>query len=190
MIILALGANVAGPWGTPRATIRRALRELEIRGIRVERCSQLYVTAPYGPVPQPDFINAATRIATALPPLALLHSLKAIEREAGRRPGKRWGPRCLDIDIIDYHSRRMGWNASVKPGGSTRTPAPPNHRPPLVLPHPDLHCRAFVLLPLYDIAPRWHHPVTGASLSQLIAALRLRNKIGVVKTAEELSPSS
>ena len=167
MIIISLGSNVAGRWGDPATTIRHALNVLNRRGITVLCYSALYRTSPYGVIDQPVFLNAAAAVRTALPPVALLSVLKEIEAESGRTQSRRWGPRTLDIDIIDYNARILNG-----PKGSRQ-----RHKhgtPRLILPHPEIQSRPFVLQPMVDIAPYWHHPASGKSVAQLIAALRLR----------------
>ena len=129
-MLLALGANL----GDAAMTIRRALDRLHESGVRIIRRSALYRTPPWGPVPQPDFANACAAGETALAPRALLALTQSIERELGRVPGERWGPRAIDIDILDYDG-----HAVDEPG--------------LALPHPRVIERAFVLVPLADIAP-------------------------------------
>jgi 2-amino-4-hydroxy-6-hydroxymethyldihydropteridine diphosphokinase len=143
MILVGLGSNVSGPWGTPRETVLRALRELDAGGTRLIAASRLVETAPFGKVNQPSFVNAAARIATAMPAETLMHHLHDIERRAGRRRRLRWGPRTLDLDLLDYHGL-------VRSGR-------------LMLPHPGIAERDFVLTPLSEIAPGWRHPVTRLS---------------------------
>lgn len=143
MILVALGSNVSGPWGTPRETVLRALRELDVGGTRLVAASRLVETAPFGKVNQPSFVNAAARIETAMPPEALMLHLHDIERRAGRRRRLRWGPRTLDLDLLDYHGL-------IRKGR-------------LKLPHPGIAERDFVLSPLMDVAPGWRHPVTRLS---------------------------
>jgi 2-amino-4-hydroxy-6-hydroxymethyldihydropteridine diphosphokinase len=149
MIIVGLGANVSGPWGTPRDTVKRAFEELDRRGVALLRASRLLVTQPFGKRNQPPFVNAVAEIATHLPPEALMRRLHEIEFAAGRRRGIRWGPRTLDLDLLDYH-------------GLIRKPAYPvwGGRRPLLLPHPGIEERLFVLQPLAEIAPQWRHPVS------------------------------
>ncbi len=129
-MLLAFGANL----GDAPATIRHALDRLDERGVRITRRSALYRTPPWGPVPQPEFVNACAAGETALVPRALLALTQTIERELGRVPGERWGPRAIDIDILDYDGR------AVDEAG-------------LALPHPRAIERAFVLVPLAEIAP-------------------------------------
>jgi 2-amino-4-hydroxy-6-hydroxymethyldihydropteridine diphosphokinase len=155
MILIALGSNLSGPWGSPRATLARALRELDRGPSRVVRVSTIITTAPFGRVNQPDFVNAVAQIATPLPPQALLRHLHDLEKQAGRRRALRWGPRTLDLDLLDYHG------LVIRPrGGQLRG---------LELPHPGIMARAFVRGPLAEIAPRWRHPV-----SRRAAALTIR----------------
>jgi 2-amino-4-hydroxy-6-hydroxymethyldihydropteridine diphosphokinase len=143
MILIGLGSNVSGPWGNPRDTVLRALRELDGHGTQLVAASRLLETAPYGKVNQPSFVNAVARIATAMSPEALMLHLHDIERRAGRRRRLRWGPRTLDLDLLDYHGL-------VRQGR-------------LLLPHPGIAERDFVLTPLMEIAPGWRHPVTRQS---------------------------
>lgn len=128
---VALGANIE----EPQARVRQAMQMLDtLPGTRVVACSALYLTPPWGVVEQPAFVNAAAGIDTTLTPPQLLQALQALEAEAGRqRNGRRWGPRCLDLDLLLYGDGC--W-----------------HDADLEIPHPRLHERAFVLLPLADIA--------------------------------------
>jgi 2-amino-4-hydroxy-6-hydroxymethyldihydropteridine diphosphokinase len=143
MILVALGSNISGPWGTPRETVERALVELPRHGIHVLRQSGLIVTAPMGPQDQPDFVNAVVSVRTAKSPETLLRTLHIIEKRAGRVRRLRWGPRTLDLDVVAYHNQRRQL---------------PIDR--LNLPHPGLSHRTFVLSPISEIAPNWRHPLT------------------------------
>jgi 2-amino-4-hydroxy-6-hydroxymethyldihydropteridine diphosphokinase len=141
-VYVGLGSNL----GDPRAQVERALHALaQLPQTRLLRHSRLYRSAPWGRADQPEFVNAAAELDTELTPRALLQALLAIERSAGReRDATRWGPRVLDLDILVY-----GDEVIDEPG--------------LHLPHPHLHERAFVLLPLAELAPRLHVPGHGAA---------------------------
>ena len=132
-------------------------------GVEVVLKSSEFKTRPVGGGWQPDFHNAAVLVRTTKSPRELLRIAKAIEREAGRGPGRRWGPRSLDIDIIAYDQRIVPANR-WQPTASPVIPA-------LTIPHPRAHLRAFVLIPLQEIAPRWHHPGIGLTVSQLLRRL-------------------
>ena len=160
-VLLGLGGNEAGPWGEPASTILRALAELGNCGVTIERVSQFIATAPVGPVAQASYVNAAAAARTSVGPEALLVLAKRLESAAGRRSGPRWGPRPLDIDILDFGGQVMGWQ-------TVHDPMQPAH---LVLPHPELHKRAFVLEPLAEIAPDWRHPVFCGTARQMLDAL-------------------
>jgi 2-amino-4-hydroxy-6-hydroxymethyldihydropteridine diphosphokinase len=153
MILIALGSNLDGPWGSPKQAVERALLEMARHNIQVLQVSDLMETEPFGVANQPRFVNAVARVHTALPPETLMQALHMIERKAGRKRLRRWGPRTLDLDLIDYHGlRRKPATTSIKP---------------LALPHPGIAVRAFVLQPLLQVAPHWKHPVTrcGAALT-------------------------
>ncbi|ODA68600.1 2-amino-4-hydroxy-6-hydroxymethyldihydropteridine pyrophosphokinase [Methyloligella halotolerans] len=161
--LVALGANLPGPWGTPLQAVNRALAELDRGGTAVVSASPLYESEAIGQPGQPAYVNAVAEIATHMPPEALLRKLKRLEAAAGRR-GKNapWGARNLDLDIVDYGGRVQGWRGSraVMAGAGPRK---------LTLPHPQTHLRSFVLVPLRDIAPAWRHPVLKRSPSSLLA---------------------
>src|SRR4029450_3115106 len=105
-----LGANCPGPWGTAVETIAHALGEIERANIKVRCVSPFYETEAVGHARQSAYVNAVALIDTSLPPEALLRVLKAVERKAGRRGGRPWGPRTLDIDIIDYRGLVRHWH--------------------------------------------------------------------------------
>jgi 2-amino-4-hydroxy-6-hydroxymethyldihydropteridine diphosphokinase len=169
-VLVGLGANFPGPWGSPAKTLKRAIRELERRGITVEAVSNLYETAAMGAARQPPYVNQVALLATSLPAAALLRLLKQIEARAGRR----WGPRTLDLDIIDYKGMTLNWSGSRKTMPRARVR-------PLVLPHPQLELRSFVLRPLLDIAPNWHHPVLKRSAEELWRRVKKQGQGSVLK---------
>ncbi|CAN5508088.1 2-amino-4-hydroxy-6-hydroxymethyldihydropteridinediphosphokinase [soil metagenome] len=150
MILIGLGSNLDGPWGSPRETVAQALQALGRDGLRLVSASRPVVTLPLGPPNQPHYVNAVARIETHLPPEALMRRLHAIEHAAGRKRRRRWGPRTLDLDLLDYH-------------GLVRRGSP-------ILPHPGIAGRDFVLSPIAEIAPGWRHPVE----RKTARALRLR----------------
>jgi 2-amino-4-hydroxy-6-hydroxymethyldihydropteridine diphosphokinase len=152
----------------------RAIDQLRQDGVHVLRVSRTFSTAPHGPGFQDRYLNAVLLVATPLPPAPLLRLLKRIERRAGRRlSGRKWGPRPLDIDILQYGGMRIGW--------------PPRRRRlgRLVLPHPEMHRRAFVLVPLCDVVPHWRHPVLGLGVRALLARLP-RNQVAEVRPTLDL----
>jgi len=154
MILIALGSNIAGPWGNPEAAVKRALSELDRDGLKLKRASRLIVTKAFGVTDQPDFVNAVARIETSLPPAALLARLHDIERQAGRVRAERWGPRTLDLDLLDYNELIL-----------SKEPGP-------ILPHPGIPERLFVLEPLHEIAPGWVHPILRRKPATMIRRLR------------------
>jgi 2-amino-4-hydroxy-6-hydroxymethyldihydropteridine diphosphokinase len=140
-VYIGLGSNL----GEPDRQVRHACAEIaSLPGTQLCRCSSLYRTAPIGYADQPDFVNAVAEIRTTLAPLALLEALRAIEAGHGRIREFRNGPRTLDLDVLIYGDLRMASDE-------------------LILPHPRAHQRAFVLLPLLEIAPNCVIPGVGAA---------------------------
>jgi 2-amino-4-hydroxy-6-hydroxymethyldihydropteridine diphosphokinase len=130
LIGLGLGANL----GERAENLRRAVAALRDAGLAFDALSSLYATPPWGVIDQPEFVNACALARTRLAPLDLLDLLKATERALGREETRRWGPRIIDIDLLFYDD--LIWCDDR-----------------LVLPHPGLLERAFVLVPLAEIAP-------------------------------------
>ena len=154
-IYIALGGNLPHPrYGPPKATLQAALAALEGRGVAVRRVSPWYRTAPVPVSEQPWYFNAVAEISTDSTADRLLAELHAVEEEFGRVRSAPNAPRIIDLDLLDYR----GETAPGGPGKAT-------------MPHPRMTGRAFVLRPLADIAPQWRHPVSGASIQALVAAL-------------------
>lgn len=159
-IYIGLGANLPSPvHGAPPQTLAAAVRALEVAGFAVLRRSPWYESAPIPASEQPWFVNGVIEIGSDLVPEAVLEGLQRVETAFGRVRSVPNAPRTLDLDLLDY-------------AGVVRTG---NIAP--ILPHPRLLERAFVLIPLRDIAPDWSHPVSGAGLAELIAALPPGQKI-------------
>jgi len=173
-VLVGLGANCPGPWGKPTKTLRRALRELERAGVTVLAVSDLYETAAMGQPRQPPYVNAVALAAMSLPAPSLLRLLKQVEARAGRRGGRPWGMRTLDLDILDYKGLIMN-------GAKARRGPPRRRRHALILPHPQLDQRAFVLRPLLDVAPNWRHPVLKVSARELWQRVSKRGQGRVLK---------
>ncbi|MES1243129.1 MAG: 2-amino-4-hydroxy-6-hydroxymethyldihydropteridine diphosphokinase [Acidobacteriota bacterium] len=151
---MALGGNVPGSWGTVERSLDLALRRLRTLFADL-RVASLYRSAAVSPVPQPDYLNtvALGHLGDArLEPEAVLAVCKALEREAGRRKGVRFGPRPLDVDIVLWGDRV-------------------SDRPELTLPHPRLRERRFVLEPLAGIAPDLRVPPDGVTVRELLERL-------------------
>ncbi len=146
-VYLGLGSNL----GDRAASLRDAVDALAPQ-ISVQQVSSYYETEPWGYTDQPAFLNLALKAATALEPLELLKTLKDLETGLGRLPTFRYGPRQIDIDILFYDDRVIDL-------------------PELSVPHPRLAERAFVLVPLAELAPRLIHPVLKKTVTELLAAL-------------------
>ena len=145
---IALGSNL----GDSLQILRGALGALDhTEGLKLVATSPWYRTAPVGP-PHPDYLNGCALLTTALDPEQVLNHLLQIEQQFGRVRRERWGPRSLDLDLLFYGDRIL-------------------NRPHLTLPHPRMGDRAFVLVPLADIAPHWQHPHTGQTVAQRLQEL-------------------
>jgi len=146
-VYIALGTNL----GDRLANLRAALRALPT-AVTVIDDSPVYETPPWGYEDQPAFLNNVIKAETDLEPDALLTYLKQLEAELGREQNFRWGPRLIDLDILFYDDLVID-------------------TPPLIIPHPRLHERAFVLVPLVDIASDFVHPTMQKQISALLAQI-------------------
>jgi 2-amino-4-hydroxy-6-hydroxymethyldihydropteridine diphosphokinase len=149
-IYISLGSNL----GDRELHLLRAVAEIgRIGDLRIRALSRFYDTDPVGPVPQPPFLNAVMGVETSLPPHELLAALQRIETESFRRRREvPWGPRTMDLDILYYGERVLADDV-------------------LVIPHPRIQERRFVLTPLTEIAPHHTHPVLGKTAAELLAAV-------------------
>lgn len=152
MIFVALGANLPSAYGAPHETLAAAMKALDRDGLRVVACSSVWLTAPVPVSDQPWYHNAVVAVETAFSPYALLEKLQGIENEFGRVRTVRNAPRVIDLDLVAYGDQILD-------------------RPELIVPHPRMHQRAFVLLPLREIAPGWMHPISGATLNDMIGII-------------------
>lgn len=179
-VLIALGANL--PIGSTDLieTLRAALRALQARGVPVHRIGRFYQTPCFPKDAGPDYINACAALSSDLAPAALLEVLHAVEADHGRTRDVRWGARSLDLDLLAVGQTIApdvpGYEAwRDLPIGAQATRAPDQ----LILPHPRLHERAFVLVPLLDVAPDWRHPVSGLTVRQMHDALPARDRAEV-----------
>jgi 2-amino-4-hydroxy-6-hydroxymethyldihydropteridine diphosphokinase len=157
MILIAFGANLPGPDGSPpRDTCLRALTAIAaLPGLTIAAASPFYISAPVPISDQPSYINGVLRAEGEIDPAVLLAQLLEIESRFGRRRTGLNAARSLDLDII----------AMGATGDLVRAAPDP------ILPHPRAHERAFVLCPLADVAPDWRHPVLGLTAAEILAAL-------------------
>ena len=152
-IYIALGANLPSASRTPAQTLAAALDALEAAGVRVLARSSFWSSPAWPDPTEPAYVNAAAQVDSSLPAADLLALMHRVEADFGRRRSLPNAPRPLDLDLIDWRGR-VGQGA----GG-------------LQLPHPRACGRAFVLLPLAEIAPHWCDPVSGRSIADWMAAL-------------------
>lgn len=146
---IAFGANL----GDRAATLDRAERLLAARGVTIRQRSRLYASRPEGGVDEPEYGNAVLDTETTLDAPALLQAMQSVEEELGRPAGHVPGPRTCDLDLLAFDNLVV------------------DDAPGLVLPHPRLNRRAFVLVPLVELDPQWRHPVSGVTAGEMLATL-------------------
>jgi 2-amino-4-hydroxy-6-hydroxymethyldihydropteridine diphosphokinase len=152
---IGIGSNLGDKLGNCRRAIE-AIQSDERN--QIVKCSPFYHTEPVGEKEQDWFFNGVVAVETSLGPRELLDFLLAVEGRMGRMRGERWGPRVIDLDILFFGPE------VIRERG-------------LEIPHPRLHARRFVLVPLQDIAPHFAHPLLGKTISQILAELKEEGKV-------------
>jgi len=172
MPLIALGSNVTSIAGSPAETVSAALTSLSEGGESIVVASPFFATPAFPAGSGPEFVNAAAKIETDRSPVDLLKRLHEIERDFGRDRSERWSPRTLDLDLLAYDDAVLPDEETVK----RWIELPPEDRPEIapdqmILPHPRLHERAFVLIPLNVISPDWSHPILGQTVAEMFQSL-------------------
>ena len=159
MIYIGIGSNLPSSFGNRFKNIYLAISFLQEKKIKLIKKSSVYETFSYPNKKDPKFINAVIKISTTLSPMMLMQKCLNIENDLGRKRSKKNEPRICDIDIIDYDQKIL----TVTKGNK------------LILPHPEMHKRSFVLLPLYEISQSWIHPVKKKKINKLIKLLNIED---------------
>ena len=170
--LVAAGSNLPSALGDPAETLRKSIESLAPDVGVIRAVSRFYRTPAFPAGSGPDFANAALSIETDLDAQSLLAALHAIEADSGRSRHERWAPRTLDLDLIAFEDKvlpdfetHQAWLDLPLAEQMKRTPER------LILPHPRMAERAFVLIPLLDVAPDWVHPVSGLTVREMVNAL-------------------
>lgn len=182
IILIALGSNIPSASGAPARTLAAALQRLPAEGLTVRAVSRFYRSPAFPAGSGPDYINACARLeAPGMAPEAVLAALHQVEAGLGRERSLRWGARGIDLDLIAHGARILpdaaGWRRWAELPLEAQMREAPGHP---VLPHPRLQDRAFVLIPLAEIAPGWRHPALGQSVAELANALPEGEKAALV----------
>ena len=172
LTIVALGANVSSDAGNPQETLKIALKLINQKAIDVLRVSSWWRTPAFPAESGDDFINAVAVVESALGPEDLLKNLHEVELELGRVRQRRWEPRACDLDLI-AHGQQIAPDEDelrrLMALGLTALDEPPPDQ--LVLPHPRMHERSFVLAPMAEVAPDWRHPLLDQTTTEMLSAL-------------------
>ena len=171
-VILGLGGNISSQVGGAPDTIARATADLATAGVGVIAKSKLYETPCFPAGAGPDFLNAALLCSTILDPKAFLSLIHSTEKKYGRKRTARWAERTLDIDILAIDDCVLPDAATFQEWQNLSPDLQKSKTPDqLIVPHPRLQDRAFVLVPMADVAPDWHHPILGESVSKMLRQL-------------------
>ncbi|KIC40016.1 2-amino-4-hydroxy-6-hydroxymethyldihydropteridine pyrophosphokinase [Ruegeria sp. ANG-R] len=178
--VIALGANLSLRGHGPKVTLEQSLAAMAGAGLVIRATSRFFATPCFPAGAGPDYVNAAVLIETDLTPQGVLDLLHRIEHDFERAREQRWGMRTLDLDLVCWDDLVLPDDAeyqrwlTLAPEDQAR--CAPEH---LILPHPRLQDRAFVLVPMADVAPDWRHPVLDRTVTQMVAALPPGDVAGV-----------
>tara|TARA_R110002049_G_scaffold117332_3_gene270719 strand:+ start:109551 stop:110159 length:609 start_codon:yes stop_codon:yes gene_type:complete len=179
-LLIALGGNLPSSLGKPAETLSNALKMLKISGAVIRAVSPFYNTPAFPAGSGPDYVNAAAWLEAPWDPPAALQVLHRIEAQMGRERTQRWGQRTLDLDLLACDDlvmpdakTHLSWRNLPLEAQIGRTPEQ------LILPHPRMQDRAFVLVPLADVAPDWRHPLLNISVRAMLDALPQADKAAV-----------
>jgi len=159
-VFLSIGSNL----GDRKKNIDKAIEQISNLCGAIQQFSSIYETQPWGYISENNYLNCCLEIQTNETPVQLLNILKLIERSMGRVSAQQYEDRIIDIDILFYGSDII-------------------EREELIIPHPKIQQRAFVLIPLYEIAPKWIHPKLFLTISQLFSSLSYEKEIKICKFA-------
>jgi len=171
-VYLAFGANEIGEFGCIQEVIKASYGLIQNNYLTITEYSPFFQTPAYPAGSGPDYVNTVIKAETTLPPKALMTVLHEVENKLGRVRQKRWGARVIDIDLLDYQAQILPSRTTYQkwrdmPLHLQKTTWPDD----LILPHPRIQDRGFVLVPLKAVAPDWVHPVTGEKIDTLIAQI-------------------
>lgn len=178
--LVALGANLPLLGQPPEVTLRNALGLILNEMVHIRAVSRFFRSAAYPAGSGPDYVNAVAMLDVQIDADALLAHLHAVEEQIGRTRVSRWEARVVDLDLLGHGESvlpdaetEMAWRTLPR---AEQTRAAPDR---LILPHPRIADRAFVLVPLADVAPAWVHPVTGCGVKEMLAALDAADKAAI-----------
>ncbi len=184
-VLVALGANLPSKVGLPSTALKFALANIRLEIGRVMSVSRFFKTPCFPRGLGPDYVNAVASFTFGGKPNDLLQILHQIEAKFGRKRKNRWGGRVLDLDLLAFGNQisptfdeYLKWQNMPKPEQIKKVPSK------LILPHPRIQDRGFVLKPLMDIAQDWRHPVCGLTVSQMYANLSIDERAGILLAFE------
>ncbi len=181
---IALGANLDSMFGGPERSLVKALEFLSNEGCEAARISSFYQTPCFPAGAGPDYINTVAEFDCHLLPHELLNVLHAIEHKMGRVRTERWAGRSMDLDLLAYEGEVLPEKYTVQKWIDLSIDAQMKLTPDdLLLPHPRMQDRAFVLVPFLEIAPSWRHPILQKTVAEMYHALPLDQRDAVIKLA-------
>jgi len=186
LFTIALGANIRSTVGSPKDTLEFALKLFAGEGLQILRQSKWYSTPAFPAGAGPDYVNAAVLISSTQTPEQVLDSLNRIESATGRVRLNRWESRVCDLDLLACGEKVLPDAATLNHWITLASERQLQEVPDrLLLPHPRLHERAFVLVPLRDIAPDWMHPVLHQTPEQMLKKLPQEDIAAILEISQD-----